>query len=242
MAQQIVLVSIFILGCQFITITASESLFSISPPVHKLNWTEANIACNNSIPRGQLASSHNASHDNYIHTICSTATSDPCWIGLHSINNEWQWIDNTYTNYYNFIDKNGEDLSHLRSSDSQLCVELSTYTHSPTTWGKKECAYRLWGAVCSTCGALDEYCCGIGNQCNDNDLQCVNNKCIPLIISTQIYTTKTVTWYKKGGYDMWHSEWSVEIAIILVFFMCLCTGVATYLRNKNRDRKMNQMR
>ena len=107
-------------------IAINQDYFVISNDEYSLNWEEANSMCDTATTRGQLASSHNASHDDTMHNLCKSTGSDSCWIGLYreTNDNEWKWMDNS-------------ELSHTANSIStentlKSCISLMTSSDQPT--------------------------------------------------------------------------------------------------------------
>eukprot|EP01084_Bolivina_argentea_P232117 391281_1 len=215
--------------------TSSESLFPISES-QSFNWFDANIACNNSIPRGQLVSIHNESYNNEINILCSSTTSQNCWIGLYMIqttnNPQWQWIDNSATNYYKFNNIN----PIITPNNIQSCSSTSIINDT-MIWTVNDCSMQLSNAICMTCGALNELCCGIGSQCNDNNLECVNNKCMQSMEVTQIDLINNNLDTTENIPQKYDQTNAVEIATVCAFMFMFCAGVAACIDQKKKDKQ-----
>ena len=179
-----------------IYLCASQRLFAVLRYQPLLpDWLQANILCNESIsdhPRGQLASSHNLEDDMNIATHCETTGSSSCWIGLYRKANhqDWHWIDNTPIDH-GFIENNpnkpnvgnipwtgGEFFSPWNYLHEDGCVGLIWRDQEYPTWCD-DCGANLLGAVCQSCGDINEYCCGMWDECNSDNLHCINNRWLP---------------------------------------------------------------
>ena len=90
------------------------------------------------------------------------------------------------------------------------------------------------------CGNIDEYCCSIGNQCNEDNMECMDNRCVELItIDSTEFPKPTTSYYfvgttpKKGLHIDHPSTVAIVVVVIaVILFNVICVVI------KKRKQKM----